>query len=106
MIPGYFIMDRETKTVQLMIELFCRDHHNREVPCESCRELADYAEKRIAECPFGEDKPTCGDCTIHCFKPEMRVRIRDVMRYAGPLMIWRHPLLAIDHLRKKMQNRH
>ena len=98
-------MDRETKTVRLMIELYCRDQHGREGLCDACRALADYAAKRIAKCPFGKDKPACSDCTVHCFKPDMRAQIREVMRYSGPRMTWRHPLLALDHLKRKMKQR-
>ena len=105
MTTGCFIMNRETQTVRLMIELYCRDHHGGESPCEVCGELVDYAEKRIAGCPFGKAKPACSDCRIHCFKPEMRTRIRDVMCYAGPRMAWRHPLLSLDHLRRKLRPR-
>jgi hypothetical protein len=28
----------------------------------------------------------------------MRERVRTVMRYAGPRMMWRHPFLALAHL--------
>jgi len=28
----------------------------------------------------------------------MRERVRDVMRWAGPRMLWRHPWLAITHV--------
>jgi hypothetical protein len=98
-------MDRETKTIRLMIELFCKKRHGEESTCTACRELADYAVKRIEKCPFGKDKPTCADCTIHCFKPGRRDLIRQVMRYAGPRMTFRHPLLALDHLQRKLKNR-
>lgn len=98
-------MERETKTLRLMIDLYCRDRHGGETTCAACRELADYAVKRIEKCPFGKDKPACADCTIHCFQPEMRAQIREIMRYAGPRMSFRHPLLALDHLRKKLKNR-
>jgi hypothetical protein len=27
----------------------------------------------------------------------MRARIQTVMRYAGPRMLWRHPVLALRH---------
>jgi hypothetical protein len=49
-------------------------------------------------CPFGADKPTCANCTIHCYRAEMREQVREVMRYSGPRMMWRHPLLALAHL--------
>jgi len=99
-------MQRELKTVACMIERYCRDqHHTREELCRECQELAEYARFRLKRCPFQENKTTCGNCPIHCYKPGMRERIRNVMRYAGPRMIRRHPLLAIGHmldgLRKK-----
>jgi hypothetical protein len=91
-------LEREARTVRLMIDLYCRSHHGAKGLCGECRKLAAYAEQRIGKCPFGEEKPACGRCTIHCYKPEMKVRIREVMRFAGPRMTWRHPLLAIRHL--------
>jgi hypothetical protein len=44
------------------------------------------------------DKPTCLNCTVHCYLPEMREEIRTVMRYSGPRMMIYHPVLAIGHL--------
>jgi hypothetical protein len=35
---------------------------------------------------------------VHCYKPAMREQIRVVMRYSGPRMAQRHPLLAAAHL--------
>lgn len=92
---------RETKTIHKMIAIYCRDHHEVNTLCADCSQLLDYAEKRTKACPYGKDKPTCADCPIHCYKPEMRQRIREVMRYAGPRMICRHPLLAVGHLLDK-----
>ena len=37
-------------------------------------------------------------CPTHCYKPEMRERVRAVMRYSGPRMLREHPVLAIAHL--------
>jgi len=98
-------MDRETKTVRLMIELYCKNHHGSGGICDRCKDLADYAVKRIEKCPFGPDKPVCSDCTVHCYKPDMRTQIREVMRFSGPRMTLRHPLLAFDHLRRKAHRR-
>ena len=53
--------------------------------------------QRIDRCPYQEDKPTCAKCPIHCYKPAMRERVRQVMRYAGPRMLLYHPVLAISH---------
>ena len=92
-------IQRERKTVAAMISIYCQDHH-RAGPdlCEQCRALLEYAWLRLARCPFQENKTSCGNCPVHCYKPEMRERIRAVMRYSGPRMIRRHPLLALAHL--------
>ena len=90
---------RELKTVQKMIRLYCREHHKpASALCQDCRELALYAEKRLLNCPFQEHKSTCSKCAIHCYKPQMKQKIVEVMRYAGPRMLLHHPFLAIQHL--------
>ena len=90
---------RELATVQAMIDLYCRAHHGGGAGrCAACQELLQYARQRIERCPFGAGKPTCVNCPVHCYGPEMRERVRVVMRYAGPRMAWRHPILALCHL--------
>jgi hypothetical protein len=88
---------REMKTVRVMIEMYCRDRHGGEDLCTSCRALWEYAQQRVDHCPFASDKPTCLNCTVHCYKPAMREQIRLVMRCVGPSMAWRHPILALWH---------
>ena len=90
---------RERRTLEAMIRLYCRGRHGTGGElCAECRELADYARARLHRCLFQERKPTCARCPVHCYRPEMRERIRAVMRYAGPRMLYRHPLLALAHL--------
>ena len=92
-------LEREAKTIYAMIQLTCQaQHHPSGELCDDCQELADYAMARLAKCPFQEEKPTCAMCPVHCYKPDMRERIRGVMRFAGPRMLTRHPILAIRHL--------
>jgi len=99
MSPLHPRMERERKTVELMIGLYCREqHHAGEQLCEECRQLAEYARLRLRNCPFQENKTTCGNCPIHCYKPDRREKIREVMRYAGPRMMWHHPWLAVGHM--------
>ncbi len=88
---------RESKTLAAMIDLYCHRHHGGNGPCRDCFELLVYATKRLEKCPFGEGKTTCAKCPVHCFKPAMRERIRVVMRYSGPRMLRRHPILAVRH---------
>jgi predicted amidophosphoribosyltransferase len=89
---------RESDTVTAMIALYCMKNHNPDGLCPECIELIDYASKRLDKCPFQEGKTTCAKCPVHCYKPDMRERIRAVMRYSGPRMIYRHPFMAVLHL--------
>jgi hypothetical protein len=94
---------RELTTIGVMLRIYCRDHHGSAERdearlCEDCAGLFDYARKRLAGCPYGPDKPTCANCQIHCYGPRQREATRVMMRYAGPRMMWRHPLLALAHV--------
>lgn len=91
-------IEREIETAGIMIDLYCRRHHRGRGRCESCEELYRYARQRVLKCPFGEKKSACGSCPIHCYRPEMRARIREVMKFAGPRMVYSHPILAFRHL--------
>ncbi len=88
-----------------MIGIYCRARHRtRKDLCEDCRALLDYAKARLLRCPFRDDKPACFECTVHCYRPDMRKRMVEVMRYAEPRMPVRHPLLALKHLLRKRKN--
>jgi predicted amidophosphoribosyltransferase len=93
---------REKKTVQAMLEIYCVDHHAQVGGlCPECRALLAYSHERLERCPYGDDKPTCRGCPVHCYRPEPREEMRVVMRYAGPRMFRRHPWLALVHLWKE-----
>jgi hypothetical protein len=90
---------REKKTVDIMIRLYCHKHHGtKDELCPECKELREYAMLRLSNCPFQEDKPTCANCLVHCYKPDMMAKITKVMRYSGPRLLFYHPLLALHHL--------
>jgi hypothetical protein len=93
-------LDRERKTIDAMIHIYCRGHHatKRGDLCEECADLRVYAFARLDKCRYQDDKPPCADCPIHCYKPDMREKVRGVMRYSGPRMMLRHPYLAIAHI--------
>lgn len=55
-----------------MISFYCRKRHGRNVMCKECETLNDYAVERLKKCPFGDDKPVCKNCKVHCYKSEMR----------------------------------
>ena len=90
---------RELKTIEAMVRMYCRGHHGASgTPlCADCGALFDYASRRLDRCVFGDAKPTCANCLVHCYSAVMRERVRSVMRWAGPRMIFRHPVLALFH---------
>jgi hypothetical protein len=89
---------RESRTVKAMIYHYCHAHHRTSQLCPDCAELWEYARQRLEKCPFQETKTVCADCSIHCYRAEMRERVREVMRYSGPRMLLKHPVLAIRHV--------
>jgi len=97
-------LKKERKTIKIMINKYCRHQHNTKKDlCEDCSELFEYANNRLDFCPFGEKKHVCAKCPIHCYKHEMREKIRAVMRYSGPRMIYSHPILGFSHLFHKFR---
>lgn len=91
-------MNREKKTITAMIRIYCRSHHGSDGElCAECDALRQYAIARLDRCPFGQNKPACAKCPIHCYKPQMRERVREVMQFAGPRLALRHPILALRH---------
>ncbi len=89
---------REKRMVTEMIRLYCRKKHGRKVLCPECSALAEYARQRSDKCPFMAEKTFCSNCRVHCYKPEMREKIREVMRFSGPRMIFRRPIAAVRHV--------
>lgn len=91
--------EREKQTVSLMIKIYCnKKHHTKGELCEECARLNEYAMLRSDKCPFMETKTFCSNCKVHCYKPDMRAKIREVMRFSGPRMIFHHPVMAIRHV--------
>lgn len=98
-------LKREQNTFRCMARIYCNHHHSPAHAglCDECESLMAYAEKRLGKCPYGADKPTCANCPIHCYKPAQRERARNIMRFAGPRMTWRHPVRAFHHLLDKLR---
>ena len=90
---------REKAMVNEMIAFYCRKKHGtRGGLCPDCAALAVYARQRSDRCPFMATKTFCSNCKVHCNQPEMREKIRDVMRFSGPRMLFVHPVAAIRHV--------
>lgn len=89
---------REKEVVSQMISLYCRKNHGGKQLCPDCAALRDYAVLRSDKCPFMETKTFCSNCKVHCYKADMREKIRTVMRFSGPRMLFYHPIMAVRHL--------
>ncbi len=92
----------EQQVIRQMIQLYCRKKEGHTTLCDSCRELLEYATRRLKHCRYGAAKPTCRKCPIHCYRPDMQARIQAVMRWAGPRMLFHHPLAAVKHLLREL----
>lgn len=93
-------IEKEKIIVEQMIRLYCCKRDRQTTLCPKCQELLKYALSRLDRCRFGNSKPTCKKCPIHCYRPDMKERIRVVMRWSGPRMIFYHPIATIKHLFK------
>lgn len=98
-------IQKETKTVNLMIELYCKKNHHSKLLCNDCKQLLKYSIERLNNCVHKMNKPPCSKCKIHCFKPLMRDKIRRVMQFSGPRIIYYYPLFAFQHFLQNKQNK-
>ncbi|GIU03108.1 nitrous oxide-stimulated promoter family protein [Shewanella morhuae] len=91
----------EHQTIAAMMKIHCKaKHQNQDITglCTDCIELLDYAATRLDRCPYGQSKPTCNKCPIHCYKPEQKQMVKEIMIFSGPRMLLPHPIRAIKHL--------
>ena len=106
-------IEREKQIVQKMIAIYCR-HHLKQAPAaegtgpeastaEEYQQLAEYACQRLDHCRFGEQKPVCEKCTVHCYAPKERQLIKEVMRWVGPRMMLYSPKDALFHVFNKVK---
>ncbi|HNX25082.1 MAG TPA: nitrous oxide-stimulated promoter family protein [Spirochaetota bacterium] len=96
-----FLNQDEGEVIRWMITYYCTCNHKGTELCNECNDLLNYAVKRNMNCPHGVNKPVCSSCEIHCYKDAYRLKIRDVMKFSGPKIIFRKPLYGIKYLIKK-----
>lgn len=89
---------REKLTIKRMIALY-QQHCPEALPDPLHYDaLYAYAVQRLDKCVFGEQKPACKQCPVHCYQPARREEMKQIMRWAGPRMVLRHPILTVRHL--------
>lgn len=92
----------ELRIVTWMVHYFCKKKHHNKGLCSNCSALLEYAESRINNCPIKDKKTVCSNCKIHCYRPEMRQKIKDVMRFSGPRLLLFKPVWGFEYLIKKL----
>lgn len=104
----------EKKLIPEMIRIYCLGNHKESRKeegvkgkelCSKCKELAEYAEFRLEKCPFKKNKGFCSFCKIHCYKPEYRAQMKEVMRYSGSRMLLSHPIFALSHVAAMLKHK-
>lgn len=112
---------KEQNTVTFMIQIYCWGNHKsvwkeykrqggqtpkKDFLCSECQELAEYARQRSQKCPHiaNGTKTFCSQCKTHCYKSEYREKIRKVMRYSGPRMIFHMPGMCMSHAIKNFKH--
>ena len=86
-----------------MVSMYCKANHTERYieknrVCRDCFEVEQYSLSKLETCPFGSRKPNCPKCPVHCYSKEMRERISTIMRYSGPRMVFKHPVLSSYHM--------
>lgn len=89
--------DREKKVVNLMIGLYCQKNHKGVSLCDNCSKLVDYSNTKLNNCPIMASKKFCSQCHIKCYDTEYKQKIKEVMKFAGPYMMFYHPFVTIKH---------
>lgn len=90
-------VQREIKTINKMIKLYENSHPASIEQPNLYQDLYTYAVKRLDKCRYGENKPACKQCPVHCYQPKMREQMKRIMHWWIKMIIF-HPILAIKHL--------
>lgn len=92
-------LKNQQNQIEIMITMYCKKYHtSKDILCDKCKNLLNYANKKVSNCPYIENKPNCKNCPTKCYNKDMQKDIIKVMRYSGPRLIFSHPIMAIDHI--------
>ena len=69
---------REKETIRKMIALYEKQCPQASKEAEHYLTLNAYADKRLDKCVFGEEKPACKQCPVHCYQPAKREEMKPV----------------------------
>ena len=89
--------------------IYCRAHHAECAQdaaglCPECREVVETTLAKAQTCPYGHSG-NCQDCDTQCQRGTSKQRVKAMMRYAAPRMVYRHPLMTLSYVSKKFKKR-
>ncbi len=107
----------DLKTLVKFIEVYCDGHHNdddrKQIElkthnlheltgrhprlCADCQKLLTHALVKRTICPM-DPKPQCKHCPKHCYHPNYRQKIQEVMKYSGRKLVMRGRVDYLLHL--------
>ena len=91
--------EEEKKMVSKMIAFYCKKkHRTKNGLCSECMQLQEYAKARSEKCPFMENKTFCSNCKVHCYRSDMREKIRKIMKFSAKYMLFINPVKTVSHL--------
>ncbi|MFH1179497.1 MAG: nitrous oxide-stimulated promoter family protein [Candidatus Bathyarchaeota archaeon] len=97
-------VDKDIQVLRDFIQIYCETKHkdlekideNGIKLCVECHETLRYSTWRREVCPQ-DPKPTCKNCEIHCYLPDQRAKIKNIMRHSGMLLIKRGRIDLLLH---------
>ena len=98
-------IEKEKKVIGVMISIYCKKKHHQKVLCTECEDLQNFALKRLSHCRHGDNKTFCSSCSTHCYPPHYKEKIKAVMRFSGPRLIFSHPIMVMDHILESIKHK-
>ncbi len=95
---------KDLNVLEQFIQIYCDTKHKKVDKsdkdgsnlCPECHETMNYSRIQRELCPL-DPKPSCKNCDIHCYKPDQRQKIRDIMRHSGMYLIKRGRIDMLLH---------
>jgi hypothetical protein len=96
---------REKRIIAKMIKIYCGKKHKSDGLCSDCSNLLVYCENKINSCRWIKNKPNCSSCTTVCFSKENREKLRNIMRFSGPRLLYLDPAALFLWIFRKLFNK-
>lgn len=101
--------ENDMRTLEAMGRMYCKKFHVHAVKddaglCPECRETVEATARRTQMCPFNHEG-NCQDCPIKCQRGDAQDRIKAIMSYSAPRMLFVHPIMTGRYLQRKIHGR-